>query len=105
MCHMTIPICHMTVQIVVYLNQAVMFLDTSTAEPRSSFWTNEARDLFEPITFSFSSLSDVERYWFQLQSTCLMTPIILSESMYMYMQTTKCEAHSVYMYKHACTCT
>lgn len=82
--HVTLLEHHMTkiviFQITVHLTRTVTILDTSTAEPRSSFWTNEARDLFEPVTFTFGSLADVERYWFQLQSTCLMTPIILSES-------------------------
>ena len=84
--HVTLLVYHMTeiviFQITVHLTRTVTILDTSTAEPRSSFWTNEARDLFEPVTFTFGSLADVERYWFQLQSTCLMTPIILSESIH-----------------------
>ena len=64
----------------IHLNRSVTILDTSTAQPRSSFFTNEARHLFQPINFSFDSLADVERFWFKLHTVCRQTPIILSES-------------------------
>ena len=65
----------------IFLNKTTSILDTSTAKPRRSFFLEEARPLFETIHHQFCSLADLERYWFQLQSICLQTPIILGEDL------------------------
>lgn len=75
-----IYVCGYNLQVSICLNRSMTILDTSTTQPRCSFFTNEARHLFQPITFSFVSLADVERFWFKLQTICRQTPIILSES-------------------------
>lgn len=66
-------------QICIYLNRTASILDTSVAKPRRSFFLEEARPLFKTIHHRFSCLADLEKYWFQLQTVCLQTPIIVGE--------------------------
>ena len=55
-------------------------LDTSPTAPRRSFFLEEARDQFVSTQYKLSSMDDLERYWFDLQSVCLKTDIRLNSS-------------------------
>ena len=68
-----------TPQVYLRLQHEGTILDTSTADPRRSFFMEEARSLFEVLRFSFTSVADLERFWFELQRVCQYTRIILGE--------------------------
>ena len=68
-----------TPQVYLRLKHEGTILDTSTADPRRSFFMEEARSLFEVLRFPFTCMADLERFWFKLQRVCQYTRIILSE--------------------------
>jgi hypothetical protein len=66
-------------QVYVHLERSKTILDTTVCVPRRSFFLEEARSLFKPVICTLTSLTACERFWYQLQTICLRTPIILVE--------------------------
>lgn len=62
----------------VCLCREVSLLDTSLAPLRHSFFLNEAREQFAEVTYQLNDLLDLEKFWFDLQSVCLRTDMIIS---------------------------
>ena len=67
-------------KVFVQLEETHTILDTTVCVPRRSFFLEEARSLFKSVVCTLSSVGDLEHYWYQLQSVCLRTPIILGET-------------------------
>ena len=72
------PVLIQSLKVFVYLEETQTILDTSVCVPRRSFFLEEARPLFKSLIWTLTSVASLELYWYQLQTTCLRTPIILS---------------------------
>lgn len=61
----------------VFLSRSASLVDTSTAEPRRSYFLNTARASLQTRSYRLDCLADVDKYWFELRTICLQTKMIL----------------------------
>ncbi|XP_037545732.1 general transcription factor 3C polypeptide 1 [Nematolebias whitei] len=62
-------------QVCVYLKRNATIVDTSSCEPHYCLVTEPPDKPFETRPYTFKTLEDVERYWFDLMCVCLNTPL------------------------------
>ncbi|KAG2455444.1 TF3C1 factor, partial [Polypterus senegalus] len=65
--------CYETGKIFVYMKRKVTIVDTSTCDPHYNL-ARSSRP-FEKRFYNFTTLHDVENFWFDLQCVCLNTPL------------------------------
>lgn len=62
-------------QVCVYVKRNATIVDTSSCEPHYWLVTEPPDRPFETRQYTFKTLEDVERYWFDLMCICLNTPL------------------------------